>query len=218
MDEQDNRDEQERQDEPKGGNRRKRKNGVKLDDEMTREGQAIFLAHFRNNGIVRDAAEAAGVSRQTVDTWRKRAEFRKRFEEAEQEAADLIFREVRRRAIDGVPEPMVSHGELVYYQLPVIDEATGEQALDRWGRPMWKRGDIFTVQRYSDMLLKLLATARVPGLVPVARKELTGKDGGAIKTETAARVLFVVPEREPLDDGSDEEEDETEDEAAESDG
>src|SRR4051812_1251527 len=66
-----------------------------------------FLAAFRDTGNVRRACEAAGKSRTVVYEHRKADPgFAAAFDEAREDAADLLEGEARRRAVDGVDEPV----------------------------------------------------------------------------------------------------------------
>lgn len=71
-----------------------------------------FLGSLREAGNVTLAAEAVGVDRSTVYKWRKQdAEFSAQWDDAVEEAADRLEAEARRRAYEGVDEPVFYHGE-----------------------------------------------------------------------------------------------------------
>lgn len=73
-----------------------------------------FLEAFRKSGNVTGACRAAGVARSTVYEAREKDEaFAARWREAEDEAADLLEEEARRRAVDGWEEPVFYKGEQV---------------------------------------------------------------------------------------------------------
>jgi hypothetical protein len=96
--------------------------------------QRAFIAAFVNNGAVVHAARAARVSRSVVYHWRRTDEsFERRFQEALEDAADVIEAEARRRAVDGWQEEVYQQGRLVG-----------------------------TVTRYSNTLLALLLRCRRP--------------------------------------------------------
>jgi hypothetical protein len=87
-----------------------------------------FLETLRGCGNIRESAAAAGVHRATAYRARDAdAEFAEAWDDALDEAADVLEMEARRRAIDGVEEP-------VYFR----------------GREVGK------VRRYSDTLLMFL--------------------------------------------------------------
>ena len=69
-------------------------------------------------------------------------EFATAFQEAMDEAADMLEAEAWRRALEGVAEPVVKGGK------PVCDPSTGETIM---------------VRRYSDALLMLLLRGSRPG-------------------------------------------------------
>lgn len=99
-----------------------------------------FLATLRETANVRLAAEAAGVSRKTAYAHKKsNATFQQSWDDALEEAVDLLEREARRRAFEGVEEP-------VFFQ--------GKQ-IERDGVPV-------VVRKYSDVLLMFLLKAHRP--------------------------------------------------------
>jgi hypothetical protein len=109
--------------------------------KLTRDRQQRFLATLADTGIVSVAVEIAGTSRTRVYELRKRdAAFAGAWEEAEERAADALEAEAWRRAVAGVPEPLVSSGKVVR---------------DDDGQPI-------AIRRYSDNLLLALLKARRP--------------------------------------------------------
>lgn len=93
-----------------------------------------FLHVFRQTGNVRQAAEAAGIDRAAVYKAAERWPwFKQEWEEAKQDAADLLIQEMRRRAIDG----------------DVVDVK-------------FIKGHPLVVRKYSDRLLELLVKAYRP--------------------------------------------------------
>jgi hypothetical protein len=96
--------------------------------------QSAFLEAFRDTGTLAGAARTAGVSRSSHYRWiRENPEYRAKFEEANEEAADALEQEARRRALDGVEEPVFYRGERVG-----------------------------SVRKYSDQLLMVLLMAKRP--------------------------------------------------------
>src|SRR6516162_10423180 len=109
--------------------------------KLTRVRQERFLKALADTGIVSAAAEMAGTSRTRVYELRKRdPAFAAGWEEAEERAADALEAEAWRRAVAGVPEPLVSAGKVVR---------------DDDGRPI-------AIRRYSDALMIALLKARRP--------------------------------------------------------
>lgn len=111
-----------------------------------------FLAALADCGVLTYAAEAAGVDRGTV--WRRREadpDFAAQCELAIEMAADKLEQEARRRAIEGVEEPVYQGGQL-----------------------------IGTKTVYSDQLLALLLKGRRKKVF-ADRTELTGANGGPVK-------------------------------------
>jgi hypothetical protein len=130
-----------------------------------------FLAHLAETGILSDAAAAAGVNRTTV--FRRRqddAEFAKQVEEAIDMAADKLEAEARRRALEGVEEPVYQGGQLV-----------GTKTV------------------YSDSLLALLLKGRRKKVF-AERVEETGADGGPIKSQQVVIATGVPGQVPDLDD------------------
>jgi hypothetical protein len=109
--------------------------------KLTRERQERFLKALSETGSVTAAARIASSSRTRLYAARKaHPAFATAWEEAEEIAADRLEDEARRRALEGVPEPLVSAGKLVR---------------DDDGQPI-------TLRRYSDHLLLALIKARRP--------------------------------------------------------
>lgn len=84
--------------------------------------RGAFLASLRLTGNVTRACKAAQIARGAVYELRnKDADFAEAWEDALDEAADVLEAEARRRAHDGLVRKKFEKG------LPVIDPATGEQ-------------------------------------------------------------------------------------------
>lgn len=120
--------------------------------------EAAFLDGLRDGLSVTASCIDSGFSRSAAYEWRDvDDEFRKRWDEAVEEGTDRLEDEAQRRARDGVTEPIYYKGDRV-----------GE------------------VQRYSDTLMIFLLKARRPDkFKDRVATELTGKDGGPVKTEAA---------------------------------
>jgi hypothetical protein len=114
-----------------------------------------FLVAYSEVGNISQAAELAGIDRSTIYVWKDRdPKFVAAMAEAEEKAADRLEQEARRRAVEGVSEP-------VFYQ--------GEK--------------VGTVQKYSDtLLIFLMKGVRPEKYRERFGHEITGKDGGPIET------------------------------------
>ena len=109
--------------------------------KLTQARRKLFLEALADTGSVTKAAVVAGTSRTRVYELRKvDPAFAAAWAEAEDIAVDQLEDEARRRAVEGVPEPLVSAGKLVR---------------DDNGQPI-------TVRRYSDSLLMALIKAHRP--------------------------------------------------------
>ncbi len=122
--------------------------------------QDRFLAVFAECGCVSRAVEAAGVGRQTHYDWIDADEgYRARFEDAKEVAVDALEFEARRRAVDGVQEPVG-----------------------------WYKGVAGgTVTRYSDTLLIFLLKGWRPGRYR-DRVELSGNVAVPVSAAIAERL------------------------------
>ncbi len=65
-------------------------------------------------GTITHAATKAGINRKTHYNWLESdPEYAARFKEADEEATDNLEREARRRAVEGVDEPVFYQGDIV---------------------------------------------------------------------------------------------------------
>jgi len=109
--------------------------------KLTQARQERFLKALSDTGSVITAVAVAGTSRTRVYELRRAdPAFASAWTEAEEIAVDRLQDEATRRAVEGVPEPLVSAGKLVR---------------DDNGQPI-------TVRRYSDGLLMALLKAHRP--------------------------------------------------------
>lgn len=81
---------------------------------LTEELKDKFIVALAETGNVTVAAQALGIGRRTIyDHTREDKEFAGRMDEAVQEAADRLEGEARRRAMEGIDEPVYQSGKLV---------------------------------------------------------------------------------------------------------
>ncbi len=128
--------------------------------------RSAFLRRLAETGNISAAARHADVSRSAVYAWRAGdAAFAAGWVDAEQEA--------RRRAVDGVEQPILSGGKFVRHD----------------------DGSIATIRHYSDRLLEFLLKARRPETYGSrAETKEGGKDGDGALTdeERAQRVARLL--------------------------
>lgn len=109
--------------------------------KFTDRARTQFLKVLARTCNVTHAAWSVGISRSRVYDIRKEdAEFAAAWDEAEETAVDSLEGEARRRALEGIDEPVVYQGTI---------------STDEKGQPV-------TVKRYSDTLLMFLLKAHRP--------------------------------------------------------
>ncbi len=80
---------------------------VKEGGENFTDAQRAFLAVYGEMGVIRRACKVAGVGRTTHYDWMEaNPEYRRAFENAQEDAADNLEAEVYRRAVKGVRKPI----------------------------------------------------------------------------------------------------------------
>lgn len=116
----------------------------------------LFLAAYAGSGNISHSARAAGVDRGTHYKWLADPAYAEAFKQADAQAGDILEAEARRRAVDGVDEPVG-----------------------------WYKGEPGgMVRRYSDTLLIFLLKGRKPDVFgDRQRLEHTGKDGAPLRVE-----------------------------------
>lgn len=126
-----------------------------------------FLAAYAECGNVTQAALIAKVSRRSHVDWMKDPAYVEAFRAAEDQAADALEKEARRRAIEGVDEPVFYKGD-----------------------------ECGTVRKYSDtLLIFLLKGIRPEKYRENIRQEVVGEDGGPVQVElTTSELLRKVAE------------------------
>ena len=142
--------------------------------KLTQARRERFLKALADTGSVTTAVAAAGTSRTRVYELRKvDPAFAAAWAEAEDIAADRLADEARRRAMEGVPIPLVSAGKLVR---------------DDNGQPIM-------VRRYSDnLLMALLKAHRLPRCGRSARFPLLLLQSAADAPNAMASIAAAVAE------------------------
>jgi hypothetical protein len=140
--------------------------------KLTKARRDRFLKTLADTGSVTTAVAVAGTSRTRVYELRKKdAGFAAAWDEAEEIATDRLEHEARRRAIEGVAEPVVSAGKLV----------RGDD-----GQPIM-------VKRYSDnLLMALLKARRLPGRDRSVRFQLPALRSAADAASAMAALTAAV--------------------------
>lgn len=122
-----------------------------------------FLDRLRQSANVAASARAVGVSSSAVYALRERdGDFRASWDEALEDAYDMLEAEARRRAFEGVEEPVFYQGQ-----------------------------EVGTVRKYSDSLAQFLLKGyrrRKFG----DKTEITGADGGALVIDDTARASRIA--------------------------
>lgn len=109
-----------------------------------------FIAALRETGVVRTACEAVGISRTSAYNVRNAdAEFAAKWDEAIQDAADLLEVEALRRARHGVKKPVIYKGQLCGMWVDEGGNVVAEQTPGSTLVPL-------SVTEYSDTLLIFL--------------------------------------------------------------
>lgn len=102
----------------------------------------IFLNHLALSANVTSSARVAHVERGTVYRWKEQdSVFAEAWAQALEEATDILEAEARRRAVEGIEEPILSGGKILN------DPVTGNRLMRR---------------RYSDGLMRFLLRAHRP--------------------------------------------------------
>jgi hypothetical protein len=102
-----------------------------------------LLEGTERTGQPKIIARKLGVNWSTVKYWKSKEGFKEEFQEAMIYAVAMMELECRRRALDGVEEPVIYQGKLQYR-----NKADGELELDENGKPI-----LTTIRKYSDRML-----------------------------------------------------------------
>jgi hypothetical protein len=86
----------------------------RLTPRMSQRKKERFLAAYARLGNASAAAEETGIARKTHTRWLQSSEqYRKAFDEAEDQATEVLEREALRRAVKGTEEPVYFNGQQV---------------------------------------------------------------------------------------------------------
>lgn len=134
--------------------------------KVSRIKQNRFLRHYAKGGTLTESFQVSGLARSSYLRLRDDDEdFQQRLELAENTSTDLLIKEARRRAVEGVTEP------------------TG-----------WYKGVAGgVVQRYSDNLLMFLVKERRPEFRD--KFELTGQGGQPLQIQVSAYTPPPAPQK-----------------------
>jgi len=121
--------------------------------------QAAFLAAFAECGVITEAARAAKVNRTDHYDWLLDPEYSAAFDAAKEQAIELMESEARRRAIEGVAEPVIYQGSLCFE--PLRDKS-GKIKRDPKTKEVLFSKKPLVVYKKSDILLMFLLKAAKP--------------------------------------------------------
>jgi hypothetical protein len=171
---------------------------------------APFLAALASGCTVSEAAQHAGVSSSAPYARRRNdADFTAAWDTALEDSADILEREARRRAIDGVEEPVVYQGQLtpiwerdeagnivMDQRLVVVKDKEGNerevlQETPRQARNLDGSLKWLTIRKPSDALLAMLLKGRRKSVF-ADRTELAGVPGAPIVVDETVRSARIA--------------------------
>ena len=130
-----------------------------------------FLITLSETGNPSAACRASSLTRRQINVMRERdPAFARAYDDALDDAADLLEAEAWRRALEGVPQPLLKAGQ------PVVDPVTGTPII---------------VQRYSDPLLVML----LRGCKPTKFHRRNGPT--ALPTDPTASIREIAADNDP---------------------
>jgi len=133
-----------------------------------------FLKVYAASGSLTEAAKRVKVSRSQHYVWLKDdVDYAAKFEDAREQAGELLVAEAWRRAVDGVEEPVVSMGKMVRND----------------------DGSPLLVRKHSDALMQTLLKSYQPGRFRERTSvEHTGPGGGPLAMKVVALQVLGDPE------------------------
>lgn len=132
-----------------------------MDTQERRQAKAVFLDALKTDPTVSFACEAAGIARNTVYRWREQDKaFAASWDAAVERTRDVARQSIYRRGILGWQEPLVSMGQPIYVEEPVLDEQQ-QPIRDGNGRVLTVPV-LLKVQKWSDTLAMGYAKANLP--------------------------------------------------------
>ena len=132
--------------------------------------QRRFLDAYERLGTVKAAAEEAGRHRDRHYEWLDDPEYKAAFEQAEENACQAVDREIRRRAVEGIEEPVVYQGKISYDRVRV-------------GKKYVKKP--VTINRKSDILLMFYAKSKRPNVY---------RDNAKVELELSVPLIEALKE------------------------
>jgi hypothetical protein len=172
--------------------RAKKKTGRQLGESGQVKKQRAFLSAFAKTGNITLSCIAAKIARQTHYNWiEKDPRYPEKFSRAEDESADYLEAEARRRAMNGIDEPVIFQGELMGQKVEYNDTPEKNHFIP------------LTVKKYSDtLLIFLMKGARPQKYRDNFRHEVSGPGGKPIETTTVdrreLRLLSADPKAQKL--------------------
>jgi hypothetical protein len=98
-------------------------------------------------------ASFARISRQTFYDWQRNDEFfAALLLDADKDADDTLEQALYDRAVLGIPSYVVSHGHIMYEEIPVLDEETKQPKRDDKGHIILKKIKPLIERKYSDFI------------------------------------------------------------------
>ena len=132
--------------------------GISKTEKAKKARQDAFLKEYKQCATITHAAEIALIARQRHYKWiESDPAYAEAFEEAKVAATEALVKEARRRAIQGVEEPVIYQGKL---------------SLDADGNPL-------VIRKHSDVLLIFLLKGMMPETFR-ERHEVTGGGGAPL--------------------------------------